>query len=452
MIKDSFLEWNELNMKDLFYRFYILLIIFLLLGYTAKVNWGTGQWERVIQSDAKGYYAYLPAVFIYEDLNFNFYRDVEGINAYDSTLVYDYRAEFEGNTINKYFVGEAVVLTPFFLIGHWMSRLTNYKSDGYSRPYIISITIAALFYLFLGLVTLQKSLLLSGFSRLNTAICIFVLVFGTNLFYYSIGEMAVSHVYSFSFICIFTYFGTQYFRTYKTKYLFWIAFVLGIIILIRPVNGLILFSIPFISQTKAQFKLGLYKLGENKMTALYALIIMLGVIFVQPIIYKLQTGSFFVYSYGEEGFNFASPALISFLFSYKKGFFLYSPIAFLAMFGLIYIWKDRFRFFSIILFLCALVYVLSSWWNWYYGGSFSSRVMVDYLAFFSFLLGFLLQGFRLKWLRYSFLMLLLTSLIINQIQTLQYRYQIIHWSEMTKEKYWDVFLDIKSLKNRRNMN
>lgn len=439
-------------MKNLFFKLYIPIIIIILLGYTAKVNWGEGQWERVIQSDAKGYYAYLPSIFIYNDLNFNFYNEVDGINAYDSTLVYDYRAVYDGNTINKYFVGEAVVLTPFFLIGHWWSSWTNYKSDGYSKPYVVSVTIAALFYLFLGLISLQKSLVLLGFSRSIIAICIVALVFGTNLFYYAIGEMAVSHVYSFSFISMFIFFTLKYFKTFNANYLLLCAFFLGIIILIRPVNGLIILSLPFLSQSKDQFILGVSKLVSNKKMTFLAVIIVFVIVIIQPLLYKLQTGSFFVYSYGEEGFNFSSPAFISFLFSYKKGFLLYTPIALVALFGLLYLWKDKFRFFAILLFLCVVVYVLSSWWNWYYGGSFSSRVMVDYLPFFAILLCYLLKGLQNRLMRYSVMILVFALVVVNQIQILQYRYYIIHWSEMTKEKYWDVFLDIDALIKQRKIN
>jgi hypothetical protein len=35
--------------------------------------------------------------------------------------------------------------------------------------------------------------------------------------------------------------------------------------------------------------------------------------------------------------------------------------------------------------------------------------------------------------------------IVCQIQTYQYRYNQIHWSEMNKEKYWEVFLRIDKL-------
>jgi hypothetical protein len=36
-------------------------------------------------------------------------------------------------------------------------------------------------------------------------------------------------------------------------------------------------------------------------------------------------------------------------------------------------------------------------------------------------------------------------MFVCQIQTYQYRYGEIHWSEMTKDRYWNVFLRIDRL-------
>ena len=38
--------------------------------------------------------------------------------------------------------------------------------------------------------------------------------------------------------------------------------------------------------------------------------------------------------------------------------------------------------------------------------------------------------------------LLIALIVVCQIQTFQYRHHDIHWSEMNKEKYWDVFLKV----------
>jgi hypothetical protein len=54
---------------------------------------------------------------------------------------------------------------------------------------------------------------------------------------------------------------------------------------------------------------------------------------LQSIIYYLQSGYFFVYSYGREGFNFLDSHMIDILYSYKKGLFVYTPVTLIAMYG-----------------------------------------------------------------------------------------------------------------------
>ena len=436
-------------MLKLFYKIYLPVIILLLLGYTAKVNWNDGQWQNVLEADAKGYYAYLPAVFVFHDLNFGFYQKAEVENATDPNLVYDYRVTYHGHTIDKYFVGEALLLAPFYETAHILTKLSSKHADGYSRYYVISITLAALFYLFLGLIALKKTMELYGFEKFTIFIVITVIVFGTNLFYYSIGEMGMSHVYSFSMVSLFMLYVTKYFRDYRLKYILYAALFFGLVVLIRPVNAMVILSVPFLAQRKENLIKGLKNYISHPGTMAASIFIVLMFISIQLVIYKLQTGSFFVYSYGEEGFNFKAPQIINFLFSYKKGLFIYTPVTFVSLFGFIYLWKDKYRFFTLLSFLFIIVYVLSSWWMWYYGGSFSSRVMVEYLPYFAMLLGFLYKGFVKQWQKIAFIGILFFLTTVNQVQTLQYRYYIIHWSAMNKERYWNVFMDIKPILNRK---
>lgn len=427
------------------------VILLLLLVYTSRINWKNGQWEHVLEADAKGYYAYLPALFIYHDLNFSFFGEVEGERAYDPSLAYDYRYEYEGRTVNKYYAGVAVCQAPFFLVAHAASLLLDYPADGYSQLYIIFITLAALFYLYLGLLCLRRSLELLGIDKRSIFIVITTLVFGTHLFYYSIGEMGMSHVYSFALVSAFIYCVLRYFRNYSLRFAWIAAAVLGLIILVRPVNGLVLLSVPFLSGGPAGLREGIGHLFRPKRTIVLLTLLTSLVISLQLVLYKLQTGYFFVYSYGEEGFEFTHPHGVDFLFSYRKGLFVYTPLCLLALAGLTALWRrNRFRAWSLLGFLMVVVYVLSSWWNWYYGGSFSARVMVEYLPYFTISLAYLFMHTQRSRLRYM-LLTGITSvlLLLNQVQTLQYRYYIIHWSEMNRESYWDVFLDLEGVIKRK---
>ena len=168
------------------------------------------------------------------------------------------------------------------------------------------------------------------------------------------------------------------------------------------------------------------------------------VLAIQPILYKMQTGSFWLYSYGDEHLDFLRPQIMSVLFSYKKGLFVYTPLLFVSLVGFYFLLKrNSYRFFCLLGFLTVITYVISSWEVWWYGGSFSQRPFIDYYAFFGILLALPLEYMKKGKLIFLFLLVVLT--LVCQIQTYQYRYYYIHWENMTKQKYWDVFLRVDKL-------
>lgn len=426
-----------------------IVIIFCLLICLAVDNnlyWNQNNYKFIIKTDGKGYYAYLPATFIYHDLNFGFFEQTEQKTYYDKNLFTDYRVFLaDGKIINKYYCGTALVQMPFFLVAHLASKSAKAVADGYSHFYSFSISIAALFYLFIGLWFINKLLELFQISNFNRAISLIAILFGTNLFYYSVSEPAMSHVYSFSFISAFLYYVKRFFQAPQKKHIVILFIVLGIVTLIRPVNFLIILIIPFLAGDIASLKVGLKNLKNNYPAIIIGFLFFFGIIFIQLLIYKISTGKFFLYSYGEEAMNLLNPHFWDMLFSYKKGLFLYTPILFCSLTGFYFLYRrNKFEFFTLLFFLTILNYILSSWWNWWYGGSFSQRVYVEYLPLFALLLAITLQNISNKKIKVFYISILFALVLICQIQTYQYRYLIIHWDEMTKEKYWNSFLRIES--------
>ena len=225
-----------------------------------------------------------------------------------------------------------------------------------------------------------------------------------------------------------------------------LALVLGLIVLIRPINGLIVFFCLYIAGSWKNFVLIFSNRIKKWKSTLLAVFLFLTVVSIQFIIYKISTGHFFVYSYAQEGFDFTSPHFVDILFSYKKGLFLYTPIYFIALLGGYYLFHQSiFRFISWFGFFMLITYVFSSWWMWFYGGSFSSRVYVEYISLFMLLMAIALQHIKSKKLKNSYIALIGILVVVCQIQTYQYRYYQLHYSEMTKEKYWDIFLRIDKL-------
>jgi len=132
------------------------------------------------------------------------------------------------------------------------------------------------------------------------------------------------------------------------------------------------------------------------------------------------------------------------LISYRKGLFVYTPLILLSLAGFVYLWRQsRFAAATSAFFLLLLTYMLSSWHMWFYGGSFSQRVFIDFYAFFAILLAIAFHNLPRGWIRKAYFSLAIVLTLFCQVQTYQYRHMIIHWSDMTKEKYWEVFMKIK---------
>ncbi|HNW69605.1 MAG TPA: hypothetical protein PKI01_04325 [Bacteroidales bacterium] len=433
-------------MKNKKIIFTVLFIGTILLWISANINWGGDKPKWIVLADGKGYYAYLPAVFIYHDLNFGFFEEKEMSPSSDPKLFYDYRVYSNGHAINKCFCGTAIMQLPFFLAAHGIITLTGGTADGYSALYLIFVQIATIFYFLLGLYFLSKLLKLYDFKTSSVLTVLIAVTFGTNAFYYIVREAAMSHIYSFSLIAAFMYFSKKFFSNYKPALFILLSVLLGLIILVRPANGIVVFMLPFLTSSWYGFKRGLFTVFHKPWHLLTGVLIFLALVSIQLVIYKISTGSFFIDSYSEESFDFLHPHFIDFLFSYKKGAFLYTPLIFISLTGLYYFWKSsRYQFFSIVFFILFLFYILSSWGNWWYGGSFSSRVLIEYLPLFMVLLAATLESFSKKILKGIFIGIIAVLIMVNQIQVYQYRYGAIHYENMDKQMYWDEFLRIDKL-------
>ena len=434
---------------------YILTIIGLICVISASnIQWGKdshgkNNWVGIIESDGKGYYAYLPAIFIYHDLQFSFFEEIEAKYFYD--LKQEYRNKINGRMVNKYYAGTAVAMAPFFFAGHALTLITDNPADGYSKYYNILINIAGIFYMLAALFFIRKLLRLYDISENIITLILIAFAFGTNVYYYATIEPSMSHIYSMAFISAFLFYTKKWFIQREQKTLVIIGLLLGMIILIRPVNIIILLSIPFIAEEYEILKSGILDLFKYPKALILAALACIGVCSIQLILYKLGTGNFIVYSYTEEGFFWTNPQMFNILFGYKKGLFVYTPLIFLSFTGLFFLYKkSKFSFYTFLLNFIFITYVLSAWWCWYYGGSFGMRAFMEFYALFAILLALSIKSITNTLKKNIFIAVIYILIFICQVQTYQYRYYYIHWSDMTKERYWDVFMRIDWLINKTN--
>lgn len=424
-------------------RLALLVTGLILLLAATNIRWHGESWKLIIRSDGKGYYAYLPAVFIYQDVNFGFFEAMEAGTYYHSHTFQDYRQQQAGHTVNQYFMGTALMQTPFFLLGHLLTYLSGGPTDGYSRLYFYCFHLGGIFYVLLGGWLTLGLLRARGIADSHAALVLLAMVFGTNMFYYVVCEPGMSHIYSWATVAGFAWSSHRYLHGGGGRWLVAAGIWLGLTILIRPVNGLVGLSLPFLAGDLHTLRTAWSRLWPDKGALGLAALASVGIPALQLLMYYLQTGTPWVYAYGSAGFNWGDPHMWDILFSYRKGLLVYTPLCLLALAGLWWVYRKRpFAALSWLGFMAVVVYVLSAWEFWDYGGSFSSRPFMDYYVYFALLLAAALAGLRRgwPWAAYVAGMVLLT--LVSQIQTYQYRYLHIDVNGMTRETYWDAFLRI----------
>lgn len=395
-------------------------------------------WRYTVYMDGRGYYAQLPAFFIYDDPSCAFLPTQSAIPGERP----DFVNTVDGKPVNKYFCGEAFVQIPFFGAAHLIAKISGHDANGYSKPYFYCLAIGALFYFLLGLFFLWK--LLENFlfrKRVILFVC-FCFAAGTNLFHYAVYEPSMSHVYSFAMVTGFLYFTRCFFLSPSRKYLLLAAATLGIITLLRPVNLVMVFAFPVMAGNWENVKAGFRWLGKNIIPAILAILVFLAICFVQLYVYHWETGRFFVWSYGDEGFNFSDSHFYGTLFSYEKGLFLYMPFLLLAFFGLIVMARRSLLMSGTwLVVMAALAWIVSSWHEWRYGYSFGARAYIDYYALFALPIAFLLDyAFKRKIILAPAAVVTALLLALYGVQEIQYLRRILHPGAMNKEMYWLIFL------------
>ena len=335
----------------------------------------------------------------------------------------------------------SVLYAPFFFIAHILSSAFGYSPDGFSVIYQLFIEFSGLFYLLFGLWYLRK-LLLQFYNEKTTSITLLLLFFGTNLLCYSTVDPAMSHTYTFSLFSVFLYFVFEFYKKATFKNVIVLAICFGLIVLVRPLN--VLFILPFLFYDIK--KIGdlkqrcLFLIQNYKYSFVFIAIVCL-ILLPQLLYYKYVTGNYFVFSYGKEGFFFTQFHLFDILFSFRKGWFIYTPIMLLALFGMMKMKTNQPFKLSILILLPLYLYLVSSWWCWWYGGSFSQRSMIDIYSLLALPLAafvFQIDNFS-KNSKRVVITFLSFFVLLNIFQTVQYKYNIIDFDGMTAKEYLHVF-------------
>lgn len=400
----------------------------------------TDPYERPIGGDAQAYYAYLPAFFIYQDLDYGF-METHAQKHYPVSHIKDFIYEVDGQKVNKTFPGVAVLYAPFFFAAHLSAKLFGFEADGFSSIYQFWFDIGLWTYFLLGLIFMRKLLEKLQFSSKIAHFCVILIGIGTNVFFYTVYDQSVTHIFNFFMINAMLLCLAIYGENKKFSHLILAAGLLALIGITRPTNIIVFLLIFAIFYKKETILDIIYAIFSKKAWKIG--IVVLPILALPFLLWKVQTGNWIVYSYGEEGFDFAHPHFFEFLFSYTKGWMTYTPLAAIILLtGLFAVFKKSRKQGTIILIFYILsVYIFSSWWCWYYGAGMSQRVMIDHYVLLAILAAhFLKLIWDKKMLRNSFMALTLVLSLFNIAQAYQIKHGILQFGSATKQQYWDNFL------------
>jgi hypothetical protein len=386
--------------------------------------------NQVLSYDVAGYYAYLPMLFVERDLR------LEKTWKYDMIqLVGVHEHPVSGGRHLKFTAGMAYLYAPFFAAAHAYTLATNpEEAHGFSLPYRFGIGLAGVVYPLVGLVFLRR-FLRHYVPDAAISWTLFALFLGTNLFYYSSFRGAMSHGATFMLGAAMLYQADLWRRREQVWRLGVLGVLAGLIVLIRPVNVLIPLAVAAMFTMDGRLPKGL--LTPKSLAVALGLAVVVGI--PQLLYWKASTGHWIVWTYGAERFFWSQPAWIQGLFSWRKGWLLYTPMVAFILLGFWGLARKKLAWALIAgLYLIATAYVTFSWWAWWYGGSFGSRPMIDGYALLALPLAVYVQRMLEEapgWIRRLSLGTVCALVALNLVQTYHYTAGFLHHDSMTRRAY-----------------
>ncbi len=395
-------------------KFLILLVGILFISLNSYLSYTRLPQEKIhtlIESDGFGYYIYLPAFFIHNDV-----------------LHQGYAMQLDnGYMLNKYTCGVALLETPFFLIADCLNdALGADQHNGRGWVYMLLMAISTATYMCLAL-TILFFFIKKKFDGKVALISVLVIYLATNAFYYTVIEPGLSHIYSLFCFSVCLYFTDRYYKTTNIANIIGFGVFWALATLIRPTNGLLILFFLFyevysFNELKLRLKEHLYNYRHFIVVALVSLIIASP----QFLYWYKITGKPIIFSYGynHESFsNWKSPKIIEVLVGHKSGWLLHTPVMIFSLIGMVMAYRAKKLSAPVMisLFLLTLL-VCASWWAYTFGCAFGYRSFIEYYALLILPLGFFVDYVfkkRKVWV-ISFLALLLLFVYMNLQMTYLY--------------------------------
>jgi hypothetical protein len=431
--------------KRILWLGWLVMVAAAMLYYP---KWKMTRTEATISWDVSGYYLYLPAFFIYNDLAQLSFKPALDEKYYPSSSPYQSYSHPSGNQVMKYTMGLAILYAPFFLVAHVLAEPLGFEADGYSLIYQFFISWSALIWALIGLIFLRR-LLLRYFEDSLVAWGLGILILATNYFDYASITGAMSHNYLFSLYALLLYAIDAFYQKKQKRYFLLSCGLLGIMVLIRPTEilGFILFFCWGVHSLD-DFQIRIRVLISDLKRILLGLLCFLLAPCLQILYWKLVSGEWLVYSYQDQGFSWLKGHHIGQgLFSYRAGWLVYTPVMILSLLGIWWLWSKEYAMrWAATLFIVTSLYITFAWDEWAYGGSLGQRALVQHYPVMAFpLLAFLTNAFKHKWIKGLMVMFIAICIYYNLWLSHQaHRGGLFEAGMMNRAYFWNTLLRWKA--------
>jgi hypothetical protein len=413
--------------------FTLLLIACLLLLFSRFYLTGS-----VVAGDGVYYYCYIRSLVIDRDLDFtneyqHFYNERSAYSGNRKLRAIPDIVPDTGRLPNKYPIGSAIALLPFFIFAHILTLLVNklggpLPADGYSAIYQLATATGSLLYAFVGVLLIFRlgRKLFNAEAALIGSISIWL---ATPLIYYMTIEPLMSHAISMFAVALFIFLWLRA-REHRALHQWLLLGLIGGLMSMVRYQDLLFLGLPIIDSILLWWR-NRKPRAEFAQVAMGNLILLIAaglVISLQLYINKIFYGSPLRTGYATQShFNWGAPKLLYTLFSTHNGLLLFSPIIIFSLIGLCRYAREH-RFIGLLLIgsLLAQWYLISSWSFYTQGATFGNRMLLNATMIFAIGLIDLLAGAQKKKFFYRIIIALCCgSIVFNSILAAFYCLRII---------------------------
>ncbi|MBX3101818.1 MAG: hypothetical protein KF690_04870 [Bacteroidetes bacterium] len=392
-------------------------------GITGCITW-----------DTQGYLLYLTGL-IHCDLAQHAYAD-------DNPYARHYlHAQSNGSRVIQYWMGYALLMAPGYAIAHLVALWTDYPANGFSPPYHIAVYLSCWLYLALALWVLRR-VLLTYFDERVTALTLLCLLLGTNVLFLSLGGITQVHIPLMLPIALLAWQIPRWHRDPTRLRSISLGVVLGLTMLTRPTEGLtgvlvLLFGVSLKGGMGTQVRwMWRHRAAAGCITG--ALILTL---LPQSLYWWLVAGKPWLHSYGAHNtFHWTAPHLLEGLFSYRKGWLLYTPLMGVTLLGIGLLRHTGWQL-ALAVYAALNLYVIFCWHMWWYTFGVGMRAVVQMYPLLALGLAATLSWIRARNLYWRGLagMLIAAAIGLNVFQVWQYYHFILPKDGISRLYYWQTF-------------